>query len=151
MSTSVFTPPVSTSGNGKPGSWVSRRGRQQRAGRLLTRGGAGFRTWCWALLVLVCATGFALAVTHLDHRRPVLALAHPVTVGQTLTSGDLRPVNVVTDAGMAAIPGSRATSVVGQRMALSLPAGALLTPAELGQAATPPSGQAIVAELMKPG
>lgn len=152
MSTSVFTPRADNRDNGSAGSWVSRRGSEGSAGRLpdSRRRRAPYLV-LGALLVLVCATGFAVAVTHLDHRRAVLALARPVTVGQVLTTGDVREVNVVPDAGMAVMPGAQTSSVVGQTMALSLPAGALLTPAELGQAATPRVGQAIVAQLMKPG
>ncbi len=104
-----------------------------------------------ALLILVCATGFAVAATRLDHRGAVVALSRSVSAGQVLTSTDLRLVSVVADAGMSTIPGAELSAVTGQTMALSLPAGALLTRAELGQTAIPTPGQAIVAELMKPG
>jgi hypothetical protein len=104
-----------------------------------------------ALLVLSCTLGFALVLTHLDQRHGVVSLARPVTVGQTLSSADLRVVSVVTDVGVSVIPGSEVSTLIGRVVASSLPAGALLTPAELGPASVPAVGSAIVAELLKPG
>ncbi|MDT0263614.1 hypothetical protein [Jatrophihabitans lederbergiae] len=104
-----------------------------------------------ALLVVVCALGFAVAVTRMDHRASVLALARPVTVGQGLSAADLRPVPVSVGAGVDSIPAADSASVIGRSMAVSLPAGALLTRAELGTAAIPGAGQAITALAVKPG
>jgi hypothetical protein len=103
-----------------------------------------------ALLVMACAVGFALAASGADHRTSVLALARSVTVGQRLTSADVRTVRVSADAGVATIPASTLSQVTGQQVAVSLPAGALLTRAELGSAALP-AGQAIVAVAVKAG
>lgn len=103
-----------------------------------------------ALLVVACAVGFAVAASSVDHRAVVLALARPVTVGQRLTSGDVRSVRVSVEAGVATIPASMLTQVAGDQVAVSLPAGALLTRAELGPIAVP-AGQAIVAVAVKDG
>lgn len=103
-----------------------------------------------ALLVVVCAVGFAVAASSVDHRASVLALARPVSVGQRLTSADLRTVRVSAAAGVATVPASMLNQVTGQQVAVSLPAGALLTRAELGTVAVP-AGQAIVAVAVKAG
>jgi hypothetical protein len=103
------------------------------------------------LLVVGCATGFAVSFTHAGHRHPVLALARAVTLGQVLTSADLRQVEVGVDADVPTIPGSQLSSAAGQTAAISLPAGALLTRSELGAAQIPSAGQAVVAVLLKPG
>jgi len=104
-----------------------------------------------ALLVVVCALGFALTAARLDHRASVLALARGVTVGQLLSVADLRPVPVSAGAGVDSIPATDTGSVIGRSMAVSLPAGALLTRTELGTAAIPGPGQAVTALLVKPG
>ncbi len=49
------------------------------------------------------------------------------------------------------VPEAAEPSVLGQPMAVSLPAGALLTRAEVGAAALPAPGQALLAVLVKPG
>jgi hypothetical protein len=103
-----------------------------------------------ALLVVVCALGFALITTGTDHRRSVLALAHSVTVGQRLAGGDLRSVSIMAGSGVDTISASDSSTIIGQPVAVSLPAGALLTRAEIG-AATMPAGQALVAVAVKAG
>lgn len=103
-----------------------------------------------ALLVVACAVGFAVAAAGIDHRASVLALARAVTLGQRLTSGDVRSVRVSAESGVATIPASQLSTVVGQTAAVSLPAGALLTRSELGPVDLPP-GQALVAVAVKSG
>jgi len=103
-----------------------------------------------ALLVVVCALGFALAAGNVDHRRAVLALSRPVTVGQRLSSADVASVRVSAGSGVATLPSSALSEVVGQTVAVSLPAGALLSRAELGAVALP-AGQAVVAVAVQPG
>lgn len=104
-----------------------------------------------ALLVVVCALGFAVAAGRMDHRSSMLALGRPVTVGQILTGADLRPVPVSAGSGVDSIPAADSGSVIGRSVAVSLPAGALLTRAELGTATIPATGEAIAALLVMPG
>jgi hypothetical protein len=103
-----------------------------------------------ALLVVVCALGFALIATDTDHRRSVLSLVRPVTVGQRLTGGDLRSVSISASSGVDTISASDSSTIIGQPLAVTLPAGALLTRSEIG-AATMPPGQALVAVAVKAG
>ena len=103
-----------------------------------------------ALLVVACGVGFAVLASNVDHRSSVLVLARPVTVGQRLSAADLRSVRMSADVGVSSIPASMLDQVTGQTMAVSLPAGALLTRDEIGSAAVP-AGQAVVAIAVKPG
>lgn len=103
------------------------------------------------LLVLACAVG-ALALTlQFGGSRPVLATARAVTVGQALTAADLLQVSLPADSDVRAVDADSAASLIGRPVAVSLPAGALLTPESFGGAGAPPPGQAIVAVALDPG
>lgn len=141
MTTRQAPPGAGTGWRAAGGSTVRTPGRRRNPAYL----GLG------ALLVVVCALGFAVAASRLDHRVSVLALARPVTVGHTLSAGDLRAVPVSAGGGVDSIPASASGSVIGRSVAVSLPAGALLTRAELGTASVPGAGEAIVALSVKPG
>jgi Chaperone for flagella basal body P-ring formation len=104
-----------------------------------------------ALLVAVCTLGFAVTATRIDHRQAVLVTARPVTVGQRLSSADLRAVRVAAGTGVDVISAADSANVVGQTVATNLPAGALLTRAELGPPSLPAAGQAVVALAVKAG
>ena len=104
-----------------------------------------------ALLVVACALGFAVTAARVDHRHPVLVLARPVAVGQIITAGDLRVVQVAAGPELSTIPGRDSASVIGQSAGLSLPAGTLLTRNAISGAASLPAGDAIIAVALKPG
>jgi hypothetical protein len=105
-------------------------------GAVLTAGGA-----------IACAWAF----THLGGRTAVLELAEPVTVGQTITVTDLRSVQVAADSSVPLIPTSAAGSVVGHRAGVALPAGTLLSEADLASGTVPAAGQTVVSLEVKPG
>lgn len=103
------------------------------------------------LLVLACAVG-ALALTlQFGGSRSVLATARAVTVGQVLTAADVRQVSLPADSDVRAVDADSAPALIGRPVAVSLPAGALLTPESFGGAGAPPPGQAIVAVALDPG
>jgi hypothetical protein len=132
--------------------WVA-GGKKPPASRL--RGGGRRRSiphlLLGALLVLACAAVFLVVSLNSDNRQPVLALAHPVSVGQVLTAQDLKQVNIAVDPGMSVVDASQATSVVGKTMSTSLSAGALLTPDAVGTGGFPVAGQALAALSLKSG
>ena len=110
----------------------------------------------WLLLVsllsmVVCAGAFALFYVRADTRVQVLSVARAVAAGQTIAVADLRVVRVVPDAGVALVPASRASSVIGATAVVPLAPGSLLTDSQLGPAAWPPSGQAVIAVPVKAG
>jgi hypothetical protein len=103
------------------------------------------------LLVLACAAAFLVVSLTSENRRPVLALARPVSVGQVLTAQDLRQVNVAVDSGVSVVDVGQAASVVGKTMSTSLPAGALLTLDAVSGAGIPTEGEAVAALSLKAG
>lgn len=134
-------------------AWLRNGGKPSRASRL--RGNARRRSVphlaLGVVLVLACAAVAVFAALQFTDRQQVLVLARPVTVGQVLSVQDLRQVSVSVGDGVAVVPAAQAATVVGQAMAVSLPAGSLLTPTELGAAAVPQAGQAVTALALKPG
>lgn len=137
------TPAPSTWGGhkGKSLSRLTGGGRRRRVPYLLLG----------VLLVAVCAAGGVLTGMQLGDRENVLALARPVPVGQVLTAQDLTQVSVAEDSTIDVLPAAAASSVVGQPVAYSLPAGSLVTRAVLGAPQVPAPGDAIAAIGLKPG
>lgn len=103
------------------------------------------------LLIVVCATGSVITVLQASDRQPMLALARPVTVGDVLTPQDLRQVPLSADPGTDVIPASQASSVLGNPVAYSLPAGTLLSRSALGSPQVPPAGHGVVAVAVEAG
>jgi hypothetical protein len=103
------------------------------------------------LLVLACAVGGVLWSSAAGDRQRVLALARAVSVGQVLSTADLREVSIAADPAMSTMAASQVSAVVGRALATSLPAGSLLTPDVLGAPLVPSAGQAITALAVKPG
>ena len=152
MSTSIFLPSAVDARNEEaPHRSSLTRSRRRGAPLFVARRRSVPHLALGALLVVVCATGFAVAATRLDHRHAVLALSRPVAVGDVLSASDLHDAYLDTGSGVDSIPASELNTIAGRTMAVSLPAGALLTPSELGSPATPAAGFAVAAELVKPG
>lgn len=103
------------------------------------------------LLVVVCAAGGVFTGMQLGDRESVLALARAVAVGHILTAQDLKEVSMAADSGMDVMPASSASTVVGQPVAFSMPAGSLVTRSVLGAPQVPAQGEAIAAVGLKPG
>ncbi len=103
------------------------------------------------LLVIGCALAFTDASLHLGSREEVLVVAQPLAAGQVLTPGDLRAAKVSTGSGLAPIPVTAESSVVGRSVAIPLVAGTLLTSGEVGSASPVGSGSDVVALALKAG
>jgi SAF domain len=139
MTMAVLTRSRRTAGHQSPGQ-VPRRPRRRSVP--LAAGGV--------VLVVVCALVFAEGWLQAGHRQPVLALAQPVTAGQVITSADLETVRVSAAGPVSLVPASRQAEVAGSTAAVSMPAGTLLTGADIG---TPPplKGQVRLGVALKPG
>jgi len=134
-----------------PSTWG---GHNQKAPSRLSGGGRRRRVpylLLGVLLVVACAGGGVLTSMQLGNRENVLALARPVPVGEVLTAQDLKEVSVAADSGLDVLPASAVSSVVGQPIAYSLPAGSLVTRSVLGAPQMPADGKAIAAVGLKPG
>jgi hypothetical protein len=150
--TAMVRPDNDRPGNPTSGPWIS-DGKKPTVSRLRARTRSRSIPYLLlgVLLVLACVGGFVLVSLNSGDRRPVLALARGVSVGQVLTEQDLRQVNVAVDPGVAVVGVDQATTVVGRSLATSLSAGALLTPDSVGSSTVPPVGQAVAALALKPG
>lgn len=104
-----------------------------------------------AVMVTTCAAGGIWWSAQAGNRDLALVLARPVALGDALAAPDLREVSVALDGTVDAIPADEAPSVVGQRLAVSLPAGALLPRHALGVPAGPPAGRAVAALALESG
>lgn len=133
------------------GSWISDGGKPTSRLRATKRRRNVPHLLLGALLIVVCAGAFAVVSLKSDNRESVLALARPVTVGQVLTSQDLKQVNVAVDPGVSVVDVNQAAGVLGRTMSTNLPAGALLAPDAVGGVGVPPAGQALAALSLKPG
>lgn len=112
------------------------------------------RSWALAvigaLVVTVCAFVFAAGWVQAGNRKPVLAVVQNVAAGQLLTSADLQVVRVSASGAVSLVPAASEASVVGRPAAGPLPAGSLLTPADLGLA-VPAPGQDDLGVALKAG
>ncbi|MFI1996823.1 SAF domain-containing protein [Actinoplanes sp. NPDC020271] len=111
----------------------------------------------WSLLiggllsVLLCAGIFAMVQLSGDARVQVLVISRAVAAGQPLTAEDLKAVRVVPDPGVPLVKAAQADQVIGRSPAVPLAPGTLLAESQLGPAAWPAAGQAVVAAVFKPG
>lgn len=95
--------------------------------------------------------GAYTAVQQAGDRVGVLALAHAVTKGQTITSADLTVAQVAPDPALRPVSAARAGQVVGKVAAVDLLAGTLLTSTAIQAGASPGAGRTLVGVLAKPG
>jgi hypothetical protein len=102
-------------------------------------------------LVVVLALAFMWIQLRSDQTVSVLVVARPVSAGQVITGADVRVATVVPDPSVGVVASSRADSVVGRTAAVPLVAGALLSPDQVGPAAWPAAGEAVVALPVKAG
>ena len=102
------------------------------------------------VLVVVCALVFAEGFLQAGDRRPVLALARPVSAGQVITAADLQTVRVSAAGPVSLVPASRQDEIAGSTAAVSMPAGSLLTGSDIGTPA-PVKGQVRLGVALKPG
>jgi hypothetical protein len=103
------------------------------------------------LVVAVVVLVFVTVALRADNKQPVLAAAQPVAAGQQLTRADLVVVRVAVETGVPVVPAASLDQVVGHTAAVPLVRGALLAPRQVGPAAWPPAGQAVLALPMKAG
>jgi hypothetical protein len=103
------------------------------------------------LLVIVCVLAYAWGAVRLGDRVQVLAVARPISAGQTLTTADLKQVSAAEDPGVQLIPAAQVQQVTGRTAVVPLLPGTLLTPSLVGEAAFPPVGKVTASLALKPG
>jgi len=80
-----------------------------------------------------------------------LSTARTIAAGKAITDSDLTVVRVANTSGLALVAAGSRSEIVGRTAAAPIPQGVLLTAAQVGPAAWPPSGQAVIALPVKPG
>ena len=104
------------------------------------------------VLSILFALGAYMLVERSGERVAVIGTAKEISWGEVITQADLVQVQVAQDPALRSVPWSSAGSIVGQRAAMDLPAGALLTGSSV-QASTsiPPAGHALVGVRVSAG
>lgn len=120
----------------------------------LKQPGRSRRPLLLALMVVTIVIG-SLSVWWLvqksTERTAVIGLAHDVPWGQTITAGDLVPIEMVTDPALKPIGWDQRTQFIGQRAATDLQAGTLLTARSATGTQVPADGSALIGVLVKSG
>lgn len=80
----------------------------------------------------------------------VLAARHTIHRGEVITAGDLQRIRIVGDPALVPVPASAYDKIVGQRAALDISAGGLLTRGSTAGGPLPPRGQSIVGISLTP-
>lgn len=86
----------------------------------------------------------AWAWTSTTHTEEVLAARATIHQGDIITAKDLQRVRISGDPAVQPLPASSYDDIVGQRAALDVAAGSLLTKESTSRTALPPEGQSIV-------
>ena len=104
------------------------------------------------VLSILFALGAYALVERSGERVAVIGTAKDISWGEVITQADLVQVQVAQDPALRTVPWSSAGSIVGQRAALDLPAGALLTGSSVrASTSIPPAGQALVGVRVSAG
>lgn len=106
-----------------------------------------------ALSVALIASGGlsgALLFTASGQRTAVLVVARDVPVGAAITDADLAPASLALDPAVKAVPVANRAGLVGQRAAVALKAGSLLSPGQVTAVSLIKAGEQLVGVALKP-
>ena len=98
-----------------------------------------------AVLVVVFALMFMWIQLRADHTAAVLVITRPVSAGARITAADLRTARITPDPTVELIKAADADTVIGRTARIPLVAGTVLSAQQVGPAAFPATGQAVIA------
>ncbi len=101
-------------------------------------------------LVAVGALGAAYLTQVVGDTARVVAVARDVQPGEMIKRADLTVADVSTDPALRPVPANRLSDLVGQRAAVTLAAGSLLTDAAVTEKVLPAAGQSLVGVALQP-
>jgi hypothetical protein len=101
-------------------------------------------------LVVLGALGAAYLTQVVGNTVQVVAVARDVPPGQVIERVDLTVAGVSADPALAPVPAGRLAELVGQRAAVALTTGSLLTDAAVTEQVLPASGQSVVGVALQP-
>ena len=103
------------------------------------------------LLIVGCAIGFSSAWLRASGHQEVLVVSKGLSAGQVISPSDLRTAQLSVASGVASMPASDISQVIGRPVASAVTPGTLLTEADVAQTTGPPNGRAVVGLALKPG
>ncbi|GAB4086352.1 hypothetical protein GCM10028784_29820 [Myceligenerans cantabricum] len=109
------------------------------------------RRWLTGAAILAFAVGGglgAVAWTTASTSDQVLVAAQGIERGEQITASDLTRASLNPDPSVATIPAGQLQDVVGQRAAVSIPAGSLLAPGAVTSDLVPSAGRAVVGVVL---
>jgi hypothetical protein len=95
-------------------------------------------------LVALGALAAAYLTQVIGNTVPVVAVVQTVQAGEVIDRADLAVANVAADPALAPVAAGRLDSFVGQRAAVDLSAGSLLTEQAVTEGVVPPAGRSLV-------
>jgi hypothetical protein len=95
-------------------------------------------------IIAVSVAGAAALFATVSGTSPVVVAAAPLAKGQLIDDGDLTTAAVAAEAGVLVLPAAQLPQLLGQRAAVDVPAGALLTPQSVTTEPVPGPGRALV-------
>ena len=101
-------------------------------------------------LVVLGALGAAYLTQVVGNTVQVVAVARDVEPGQVVAREDLTVADVNADPALAPVPAGRLAELVGQRAAVALTTGSLVTDAAVTEQVLPGSGQSVVGVALQP-
>jgi len=103
-------------------------------------------------IALVClgGAGAAYLATSVGDTRPVLTLREDVARGEVIEASDLTVARINGDPALRTVAESERDSIVGQRAAVDLSAGSILTPQSTTTELIPATGQSLVGVPLSP-
>ncbi|MFF3864027.1 SAF domain-containing protein [Streptomyces sp. NPDC002209] len=103
-------------------------------------------------IALIAAGGLsgALLFTASGQRSSVLVVARDVPVGNAITEADLAPASLALDPAVTAVPAAKKAGMVGQRAAVALKSGSLLSPGQVTSTSLVKAGEQLVGVALKP-
>ena len=102
-------------------------------------------------LIAACIVSFVALYSTADRKVPAVVMIRSVAQGKQITSADLGEAQVAVSAGVGFIPLAQAQVISGKRAATAIPAGTLVTLADLTGAPAIPVGDAVVGVALKDG
>lgn len=103
-------------------------------------------------IVAIClgAVLAAWAWTATTHTQEVLAARHTIPRGSIIDASDLERVSINADPALKPVSASEYDSVIGQRAALDIAGGGLITADATSSSVIPPSGMSVVGVALTP-
>jgi hypothetical protein len=95
-------------------------------------------------LVALGGLGAAYLTQVVGDTVPVVAVVRDVAPGEVVQAADLTIADISTDPALSPVPAAQLPSVIGQRAAVALTAGSLLTEAAITSVVVPAQGQSLV-------